>query len=440
MNKKLIDSISPSFCTAKWLQLTLDLTRGMNHSCHHPERHEIPLDELQENDSALHNTIFKKEQRKKMLEGIRPEECNYCWKIEDSKTEAYSDRYIKSLDTWSTPYIDSISKMQGDENVYPTYLEVMLDSVCQFKCSYCIADISSSIEAEMNKFGPYPVSNQHRMARKTKLPKNSLDNPYINAFWNWFPNAIKNLHVFRITGGEPLLSEQTNKIIQFLENSFNPKLTLALNSNLGIKSEIIYDYTTRIRNLLNQKRIGHFEIYTSLDTFGKQAEYIRHGLNFELFEKNLNQVLESFVDQKIIIMCTFNILSIPNFHLFLDWVADKKKKYPHLQLDISYLKNPEYLSAFICNEELKNKVTEDFRRMINLNIFKLHEINKFDRLKDWLNSTHDASEVIRYREDFYSFVNEYDKRQGRDFLTTFPELKDFYNIALKTKKFSGLVF
>ena len=83
--KKQLDSVSPSFCLAKWQQVTIHLQNGHTHSCHHPQTHKIPLEEIKENPSALHNTEYKKQQRKLMLEGKRPDECSYCWKVEDSK-------------------------------------------------------------------------------------------------------------------------------------------------------------------------------------------------------------------------------------------------------------------------------------------------------------------------------------------------------------------
>ena len=63
--RDLLNSISPSFCLAKWLQHTLYLQNGMNHSCHHPQTHKVPLDEVKENYKALHNTKFKKAQMQK---------------------------------------------------------------------------------------------------------------------------------------------------------------------------------------------------------------------------------------------------------------------------------------------------------------------------------------------------------------------------------------
>ena len=42
-----LNQISPSFCLAKWLQHTLYLQTGMNHSCHHPPVHKIPVSEIE---------------------------------------------------------------------------------------------------------------------------------------------------------------------------------------------------------------------------------------------------------------------------------------------------------------------------------------------------------------------------------------------------------
>jgi hypothetical protein len=64
--RQKINNVSCSFCTAKWLQTTLYLQTGYNHSCHHPAPHKIPLEEIEKNPAALHNSMYKKEQRLKM--------------------------------------------------------------------------------------------------------------------------------------------------------------------------------------------------------------------------------------------------------------------------------------------------------------------------------------------------------------------------------------
>ena len=44
--KDRLDKISPSFCLAKWNQVTIHLSNGTTHSCHHPEPHKVGLDEI----------------------------------------------------------------------------------------------------------------------------------------------------------------------------------------------------------------------------------------------------------------------------------------------------------------------------------------------------------------------------------------------------------
>ena len=98
--KEELDGIGCGMCLAKWTQVTIHLGPGITHSCHHVGAHKIPLDELKNNPSALHNTIEKKMRRKEMREGKRPKECDYCWRIEDN-TQEYSDRVWKSAANWS---------------------------------------------------------------------------------------------------------------------------------------------------------------------------------------------------------------------------------------------------------------------------------------------------------------------------------------------------
>jgi len=76
---KELNEISPSFCLAKWFTVSLHIPTGRTHSCYHPRAHAIPFEEVAIDVSALHNTKHKKTQRKLMLSGIRPPECEFCW-------------------------------------------------------------------------------------------------------------------------------------------------------------------------------------------------------------------------------------------------------------------------------------------------------------------------------------------------------------------------
>ena len=77
--KNITDTLSPTFCLAKWHHTTIYLQSGETHSCYHPAPHTIPLEEIANNPSAIHNTNEKKLQRLEMLNGAKPSGCQYCW-------------------------------------------------------------------------------------------------------------------------------------------------------------------------------------------------------------------------------------------------------------------------------------------------------------------------------------------------------------------------
>ena len=92
--KQLTDTVSPTFCLAKWHHTTIYLQTGETHSCYHPAPHKIPLAEIENNPGALHNTLEKKQQRKQMLQGEKPSGCQYCWNIECLGKDYISDRHV----------------------------------------------------------------------------------------------------------------------------------------------------------------------------------------------------------------------------------------------------------------------------------------------------------------------------------------------------------
>ena len=436
---KKINNVSPSFCLAKWLQVTIDLVNGTTHSCHHPKRHNIPIEGLEENPSQLHNTPFKKEQRKLMLEGIRPSECNYCWNIEDTPGDHYSDRLIKSSDDWAWPHLSKVLDTEISKDINPTYLEVMFDNTCNLSCSYCLAPISSSIYAEMKKYGPYPVKEKnHRMYEGPLKRYSQEENPFIRAFWKWLPDLKNDLEVLRITGGEPLLSSETNTLLDKINLLSFKNLSLSFNSNLIVPDRIVEEFISKVKHLINTKKILAFDLFASVDTEGKHAEYIRSGLNYKQFFANIEKFSTEVPEARVIVMCTFGIMSIPRFRKLLEDILEIKKRYKNVILDLSYLKDPNYLRANLANSRLVKIVEDDLMWMKknqteNGEGFSTYEVNKFARILNWISSTSERKENVSLRGDFFSFVNEYDKRYKTSFLKVFPEMRDFFIEAKKSK-------
>ena len=75
--KVKLDSVSPTFCLAKWNQVSLHLPTGLTNSCYHPPLHKIDAKKLKDNPAALHNTTEKLEQRQQMLRILDAESMLY---------------------------------------------------------------------------------------------------------------------------------------------------------------------------------------------------------------------------------------------------------------------------------------------------------------------------------------------------------------------------
>jgi len=451
--KAKLDAVSPSFCVAKWKQVTMHLQNGHTHSCHHPATHVVPLDEIKLNPTALHNSEFKKQQRKLMLEGVRPSECDYCWKVED-QGDSISDRVYKSSDTkWALPYINDIVSKPWDDNVDPSYVEVSFGNVCNFKCSYCAPHISSQWMEEIERYGAYPTTHKFNnlgwLKSQSMMPiPNKDENPYVDAFWEWWPKMYNNLQHFRITGGEPLLNKNTFKVLDYIIENPNPNLEVSINTNMNPPPEIFDKFLEKVKIIMTEKKLKNFKLFTSAEAHGKQSEYIRFGMDYDMWLSNLHKAYREVPEMQFTIMSTYNALSITSYTKFLDDVLEFKKMYSGredrknpLLLDIPYLRFPHHQSVFILNKDLVqliyDQVTHMYRNLeykgwsatANKGFFE----NEADKLKRIYNLVKDGFNENEHttcnRKDFAIFVDEHDRRRGTNFLETFPELGDFYTMC-----------
>ena len=484
--RNLLNDTGPGFCLAKWTQVTMHLGNGLTHSCHHPGAHSIPLGELAENPSALHNTKFKKEVRKEMLNGKRPSECDFCWRVEDNTNE-YSDRVLKSLPTFSLPHHDKIANLTGDEDIFPTYVEVSFNRTCNFACAYCGPPFSSKWEQEIKKEGPYNVFNHfyNEVKDSERHIPNNEHNPYIEAFWKWFPEAFKHMHTFRITGGEPLLIKDTFKVMDFLYENPNPNLNFAINSNACPPGDLWDTFIEKVNRLTENNCVKKFELYTSAEATGKQTEFIRDGMDWNLFVNNVERFLTETKGTKIVFMCAFNVLSASTFKEFLEWTLDLKQRFSfqglfnwleeeHLidvpansrtfaerkehnmgvhnrvAVDIPYLRHPQFLDANILTIDMIKKylipavnfmydnagtgewyITQKFDSHESLKL-KRNVIDCILKAKqvgeDGLTTN---GEIRLHRAKFALFMKQYSERRGKNFHEDFPEYAEFYDVCMR---------
>lgn len=438
--KNITDQISPTFCLAKWHHTTIYLQTGETHSCYHPAPHKIPLEEIKLNPSALHNTVEKKKQRKEMLDGGKPTGCNYCWNIEAMGPDYVSDRHERNATIFRSDRIGEIMLKPWNYNVNPEYIEISFGNECNFKCGYCHPKHSSSYHKEIKDFGPYDMVKNHRNDIDWFTTYEEETNPYVEAWWAWWPTARKTLNILRVTGGEPLLQASTWRLLEDLDLNPLPKLELNINSNLGVKPILVERLADKVEKLKREGKIKSFKLFTSLDTWGNRAEYARTGLDLTVWENNFNTYLTRTTNP-ITFMITFNILAVSSFRSLLEKLLEWRSKYNwgddaekhRIRFDTPHLKEPlQYDMNILPKDDFMPYMNESlaFIKKYVGNGFDDMEYEKFRRVVTYMETTaYSDAKLVEGRKDFYNWFNEYDRRRKVNFLETFPEMIDFYNLC-----------
>ena len=442
--EQMKEKLGPGLCLAKWQQVSLHLPTGLTNSCYHPPLHEIDASLLKDNPGALHNTPYKKEQRKIMLRNERPAECSYCWTQEDLGN--LSDRHYRSGEPWASEHFETIKNSTGDEDSIPSYVEVNFNNACNLKCSYCSPQFSSSWDDEIRRFGGYPTSTTHNDAshftgRRRPIP-NREHNPYVDAFWEWWPSLYPKLKHFRMTGGEPLMDRNTYRVFDYVLAFPKPDLHIDVTSNFSVEEKLWEQYFNYVSKLCNTN-IEHFMQYVSLDTgIAEHAEYLRHGLDFMKVAGRVDMFLRQIpYRNSLTFIVTMNNLSILGLKNLLQSILTLRRKYSttyqRVWFDTPILRQPTWQSLQILPPVYAKRLQDvvDWMRA-NLETeeqpfrgFKDYEVQRMQRVLDWMQegSKLDQEYVTMQRADFFRFFNEHDKRRGTWFSNTFPEMKEFWD-------------
>ena len=436
----IMNEISPTFCLAKWHHTTIYLQTGETHSCYHPAPHKIPLDEIALDPSALHNTKEKISQRAEMIAGEKPSGCNYCWNIEALGEDYISDRHERNASIFTEQRFGAI-KADPLAPVNPQYIEVSFGNECNFKCGYCHPKHSSAYHKEIKDHGPYTMVKNHRNDIDWFQIYEEETNPYVIAWWKWWPEVSKTLTILRITGGEPLLQSSTWKLLDDLLINPLPNLELNINTNFGVKPILIDRLVEKVNNLIANGCIKDFKIFTSMDTWGTPAEYIRTGLDLTVWERNLDTYLTK-TQLPITFMITFNILTVTNFQSLLEKILEWRVKYngfdqnkwQRIRFDTPYLKEPlQYDMNILPKDQFMPYMTRHLNFILanlddkNRSKFNDLEYAKFERVVKYMESAiYTPEKLLEGKRDFFNWFTEYDRRRGTNFVKTFPELEEFY--------------
>ncbi len=378
-----------------------------------------------------------------MQNGERPSGCEYCWKLEDAK--ALSDRIYKTS-IYNDEDLDAAYKTSSQDDVDLQTLEIAFDRTCQFACSYCNPAFSTAWVRDIKRNGAYEhlVSDGRNHFThphdSSQLFTPDQVNPYAEAFFQWWESDLhRTLKELRITGGEPLMSPYLWRLIDwFKANKGKSKTRLAINSNLGFERE-------KLERLLDACEGIELDIYTSNESWGRHAEYIRDGLDWAQWGSNLDYLLASDKLRGLHVMCTINALCLSSLTDLLWHITKLKQKYGKdaINFTLNILRFPSFQSPLILPKEFRDEACRKLTHLFNntmvsgdcppgvideLHEFEREHINRLVTYLQEVDSPHTGAvsrEILQ--RDFRNFYQQYDQRRGKDFKYTFPELKEWYD-------------
>ena len=271
-------------CNSKWTWSTIWLNKGETSSCHRVDA--VPLEP--NNFASFHNLPKKIADRELMLKGEWPTGgCNYCQKIEVAG--GHSDRQHNNNIGGYVPI--ELATDPTATHVTPRIVEIFAQNTCNFSCIYCAEDLSSQIQNENKKFG-----HANGVVRVPIISKPEA-NEYFDKFIEWLEENIQGLMRLHLLGGETFVQhDMMERVFDIIERKPNPNLQFNIFSNFNAPEKHWVAYTNRIKDYCQAGNLGRFDLTCSIDCWGPQQEYVRHGLDLDILESRLAWAAEQSED------------------------------------------------------------------------------------------------------------------------------------------------
>lgn len=440
----VLDSVSPTVCSAKWLEATMWLYDGVTASCHHNPSHKIQLDP--NNPASLHDTVQKINERKAMLAGDKPSGCNYCWDTEMSGS--ISDRYKKSfahktgmrtIDSvsvqveryYNKTYIKSVFSNPDKSNLME--LEIAFSRVCNLGCMYCGPYFSSTWANDIRVNGPYNVNPENEWDTRFQDPllhiKDEADNPYIKAFFDWWPTLKTSLKSLRFTGGEPFLHVGMWKFLEevVVDDSYVGKVII--NSNLIHNPKIIWKFIELIKKT-SVNRV--YEIHTSCESSLSDAEFTRDGFDGQLWLNNVNLLMEELPYLKLTVTTAINNVSVWSYDKYIETILQLRIKYgkARINLNSNRVFTPSYQSVSVIDYDnrvlLADMIQESILKLKNHNVWRNdNDLAQLASLMQYLLQLNISSNNSQEERNLLKFLNVYKNRRNKTEETLSQGFKDW---------------
>jgi radical SAM protein with 4Fe4S-binding SPASM domain len=423
------DNFPEHFCSLPWLQIHTEPDGKVMPCCYYSHNHQHQLGNW--NDNKI-TDIFHGDQwnklRKDFLEGKKPDSCSRCWKEEDSGIDSmrniFNKRYRDYPDHTNfngyNKFKDIVEQTNADgsvKNIKLGTIDIIFNSLCNFKCRSCGPGLSTSWAVEVMKMG-LPVKAS--LLTNTKIPHMTTD--LIDMV-----NMCDEYTEIHFSGGEPMMQEEHYEFLQLLIDMGKTNIKIRYNTNLSVYELKHYNAFKLLDKFYNVFIIG------SIDAMGLQGEYIRKGFDWQLAQDWIKASKEQAPNANYGVSAVYSIFNCEaaiDLHRHMcesDIFTNNNGNKFNFNLNV--LHAPIWMQTTILPPKTKQRVSEKI--LAHLEFLDQTQVKNYDYyhyVDVWKNAmtmmnSKDESKLIPL---FFKETQKLDTIRNEDFKILFPELhRDF---------------
>ena len=275
--------------------------------------------------------------REQMASGQWPTECRFCQRKEALGVRSFRQDYNKKYER----YYRELKERPREFVPRLVTLDLRINNLCNFKCRSCAGFSSSAWFTDHNIIYP-----------QMRLPRPIIGFHDVDSFWQEFSRDIlPDLEEVHFAGGEPLIMEPHYRLLTLLITSGKTDVELYYDTNLSRLTFKDWDIIELWRHFPN------IRLSLSLDGVGRKGEYIRHGLMYEQWLRNLERVKAeaSHADRFLhFVVSVFNVLDLREHY---DAIISGEYAAPN-RIGLTFLEWPPYLNVQSLHPTLKGLAAE----------------------------------------------------------------------------------
>jgi len=400
-------------CQLKWAWSTLYLNTGITRSCHRTGESEITA----ENFLSFHNTPLKIQERQRMLQGQWPEQsCSYCREIEESGGTSDRMRMLTIPDLSPT----ELDTDPTATHVDPTLVEVYFSNACNLGCIYCHDHLSSAIDAETKKYGEFRKGGVEIVSSTGHFRE------LVPYFWQWFETGFAKIRRLHVLGGEPFYQKEFDKLLEEIAKNPNPDCEFNVVTNLMLSPARLDSYIERFKSLLANRALKRIDITASIDCWGPEQEYVRHGLDLATWENNFQKLLEH-PWLTLNINQTIMPLTMKTMPTLIEKLKQWRTVHPVGHFFSGCYPAPDYLKLDIFGYDFFRQDIEKILALMPTQDEQDHIAKEYMQgiLYQLKNTEFDHNKV----RDLIIYLDEKDRRRGLNWRSVFPWLKELEHVV-----------